>query len=345
VRVVREQRQLRRQARTGQDAPTPVAGPVALDDGANDGGNDGGCYPQNSRHEPSTRTAIGDTVLTAAGKEEPCIRPLMLLDRCISTCTDDARPGSPHARTSDDLHSSASALRDRARGRPAQAADQRTVLAMITLPGAPALREPSEHVRLSYLVGEQADRRSRGEDTEWLAKASTDFAGHVRRFQGVQMRWGVPSTVYWYCAGEYYLGTLVLRHELTPDLAEAGGHIGYHVVLPWQRQGHATRMLAEGLARGRDLGLDRVLLTCDRENEASRQVTSATGACPTDMPEVRTATGSISEPSETQGRVSGRASSPRRTHPDSCSRNAPGSAARTTTGQDGNEARTGRRQR
>src|SRR5579875_978789 len=39
VRVVRKQRQLRRQARTGQNEARPVAQPVATNDGSNDGGS------------------------------------------------------------------------------------------------------------------------------------------------------------------------------------------------------------------------------------------------------------------------------------------------------------------
>jgi predicted acetyltransferase len=73
---------------------------------------------------------------------------------------------------------------------------------------------------------------------------------------------------------------LVIRHELTDELAEAGGHIGYHVIAPWRRQGHATRMLAEGLDRARKIGLDRVLLTCAPDNVASRRVILANGGQP-----------------------------------------------------------------
>ena len=71
-----------------------------------------------------------------------------------------------------------------------------------------------------------------------------------------------------------------MRHELTPALAEVGGHVGYHVVAPWRRQGHATRMLAAGLAECRALGLDRVLLTCQADNEPSRRVILANGGIP-----------------------------------------------------------------
>jgi predicted acetyltransferase len=151
---------------------------------------------------------------------------------------------------------------------------------VISLPEQPRLVPPTVDVRTSYLVGEQADCLLRGTATDWLGPASADFDDYVTARVGVRTRWGVPSTVFWYVAGEYYIGTLVIRHELTPDLAEAGGHVGYHVVAPWRRQGHATRMLAAGLAECRRLGLDRVLLTCDADNEPSRKVILANGGVP-----------------------------------------------------------------
>jgi predicted acetyltransferase len=151
---------------------------------------------------------------------------------------------------------------------------------VIRLSEPPRLVWPTQQVRVSYLVGEQADCLLRGTPTEWLQEASEDFAGFVAARRGVQVRWEVPSTIFWYVSGEYYLGTLVIRHRLTPDLAEVGGHIGYHVVAPWQRQGHATRMLSAGLAQCRQLGLDRVLLTCAADNEPSRRVILANGGVP-----------------------------------------------------------------
>ncbi|WP_460365479.1 GNAT family N-acetyltransferase [Actinocorallia lasiicapitis] len=92
-----------------------------------------------------------------------------------------------------------------------------------------------------------------------------------------RVRWGVPSTEYWWIAGGTYLGTLIIRHCLTPGLALSGGHIGYHVVAPHQRQGHATRMLAAALPLCRALGLPRVLLTCHSANTPSHRVIRANG--------------------------------------------------------------------
>lgn len=151
---------------------------------------------------------------------------------------------------------------------------------MIRLDEAPRLVWPTAEVRVSYLVGEQADCLLRGTPTDWLGPASADFADFVAVRRGIKTRWEVPSTVFWYVSGEYYLGTLVVRHRLTAELAEVGGHIGYHVVAPWRRQGHATRMLAAGLIECRRLGLERALLTCAVDNEPSRRVIIANGGRP-----------------------------------------------------------------
>ncbi len=136
---------------------------------------------------------------------------------------------------------------------------------------------PTSEVRESYLDGERADCVLRGAATGWVSAAGEDFDDYVKRRRGVRTRWDVPSTLFWYVSGEHYIGTLVIRHRLTPELAEVGGHVGYHVVAPWRRQGHATRMLAAGLVECRRLGLDRVLLTCAAGNEPSRRVILANG--------------------------------------------------------------------
>lgn len=87
----------------------------------------------------------------------------------------------------------------------------------------------------------------RGSDASWLQTASLDFDGFVAARVGVRQRWDVPSELFWFTSGEYYIGSLVIRHQLTDD--EGGGHIGYHVVYPWQRQGHATQMLRDALVK------------------------------------------------------------------------------------------------
>lgn len=148
------------------------------------------------------------------------------------------------------------------------------------LPELPVLAWPTTAVRESFLASEREDCLQRGLPTDWLDAAAADFGSYVAEQQGVRIRWQVPSTVFWYVSGQRYFGTLVIRHRLTPELAEAGGHVGYHVAPAWRRRGHATRMLAVGLGECRHLGLSRVLLTCDIDNEASRRVILANGGVP-----------------------------------------------------------------
>jgi predicted acetyltransferase len=154
------------------------------------------------------------------------------------------------------------------------------LIGLARLTETPHLSWPTPLVRDSYLAGERANSLADGIPLDWLDLAAEDFSAYVRQRRGVHVRWGVPATVYWYVAGPEYLGTLVIRHRLTPELTDVGGHIGYHVVPPWRRQGHATRMLAAGLAECRAMGLDRVLLTCDTSNEPSRRVILANGGVP-----------------------------------------------------------------
>ena len=75
-----------------------------------------------------------------------------------------------------------------------------------------------------------------------------------------------------------YVGSLALRHELTPFLLREGGHIGYSVRPSARRRGHAREALRLALPLARDeVGLDRVLVTCVESNEGSRRAIEANG--------------------------------------------------------------------
>ena len=75
-----------------------------------------------------------------------------------------------------------------------------------------------------------------------------------------------------------YVGSLALRHELTPFLLREGGHIGYSIRPSARRRGHAGAALRLALPVARqDLGLDRVLVTCLEANEGSRRAIESNG--------------------------------------------------------------------
>ena len=83
----------------------------------------------------------------------------------------------------------------------------------------------------------------------------------------------LPSRLYWLDDGEF-CGVISFRFvpgsDELPDYVP--GHVGYAVV-PWKRQrGYATLALALLLPVARAVGLRRVEITCDDDNEASRRV-------------------------------------------------------------------------
>lgn len=88
----------------------------------------------------------------------------------------------------------------------------------------------------------------------------------------------VPATFLFAFVGRRLVGRVSLRHRLTPPLERVAGHIGYAVVPECRRRGYATEMLrlALGIAR-RELGLTRVLVTCDDDNAGSIRVIEKNG--------------------------------------------------------------------
>jgi predicted acetyltransferase len=69
----------------------------------------------------------------------------------------------------------------------------------------------------------------------------------------------------------------MLRHSLNDFLRRLGGHIGYIVVPDHRGRGHATEMLRQGLDLARSMGLEKVLVTCDEGNVASRRTIEKCG--------------------------------------------------------------------
>ena len=91
----------------------------------------------------------------------------------------------------------------------------------------------------------------------------------------------VHCDYYWITDGtgadQEVVGFLAVRHSLTAWLLEEGGHIGYSVRPARRGQGHASRALALGVLRCAELGIDRVLVTCDDDNVASARTIERNG--------------------------------------------------------------------
>lgn len=139
------------------------------------------------------------------------------------------------------------------------------------------LDRPAAAVRGSFLAGMRAICAEDGTSAAWLNEAAADFARFAADRAAPRRMWDVPVTELWYTREDDYIGTVMIRHELTPALLYDGGNIGYHVVPGYRRQGHATAMLAAACDRCREQGMSRVLLTCRPGNLGSRRVIEANG--------------------------------------------------------------------
>jgi predicted acetyltransferase len=87
----------------------------------------------------------------------------------------------------------------------------------------------------------------------------------------------VAQTVYWLIDGEEFIGRVDIRHSLTESLLREGGHIGYNIRPSKRNQGYGKKLLSLVLPKAKELGITKVLVTCDETNIASKKIIEANG--------------------------------------------------------------------
>jgi predicted acetyltransferase len=111
--------------------------------------------------------------------------------------------------------------------------------------------------------------------------AGEDAPGFVARLTRAETSVVPPlttmTTTYWATISGTVVGRGALRHELTPDLAEFGGHISYEVRPSYRRKGVATEMLRQILSTEKAKEIGTLLLTCSPVNLASNETILANG--------------------------------------------------------------------
>lgn len=110
-----------------------------------------------------------------------------------------------------------------------------------------------------------------------IPKTPEDIRKYIERTKvqeyGLDLPTGfVPASTFWLVRDTDFIGHLNIRHELTNFLKRIGGHIGYAIRPSLWRKGYGNQILALGLVRAKELGLDRVLVTCDETNIASKKI-------------------------------------------------------------------------
>ena len=158
--------------------------------------------------------------------------------------------------------------------------------------GLPAPPSPERLELIVPSLAHEADylamaREYETEGTEgekaFFAQAARDLAVHVRvlreRAEGRSLAEGqVPYHSYWLVRdGRTIVANSTLRHFLTPPLLVEGGHIGYGVRPSERRKGYGKAVCARTLDKAREMGIRRVLITCNTENAASARIIEACG--------------------------------------------------------------------
>lgn len=93
--------------------------------------------------------------------------------------------------------------------------------------------------------------------------------------QGLNLKL-VPTTYYLILLDNEVVGTISMRHYLTKDLEEFGGHIGYSIKPSARRKGYAKEALKLLLDLYKD-NFDEILIMCEEDNIASSKTILANG--------------------------------------------------------------------
>ncbi|HEX8284964.1 MAG TPA: GNAT family N-acetyltransferase [Pyrinomonadaceae bacterium] len=141
------------------------------------------------------------------------------------------------------------------------------------------LIEPTEELWPEFFA--MAEEYSLSGDTRYRL-ALEDFPEFLRELSDDARGIGlpparVPCSTFWLTAGRHPIGSSRIRHHLTPDLEDEGGHVGYDIRPSERRKGYGVLILELTLAEARKLGLSRVLLTCDTDNAGSARVIERNG--------------------------------------------------------------------
>jgi predicted acetyltransferase len=149
------------------------------------------------------------------------------------------------------------------------------------------LVEASGEYKDSFLAAAEEYRAEGG--TSWRHQTYLEALEHPECFEefvervrshsrGENLQQGyVPQSDYWLVDDGEFIGGVGIRHRLSEHLLAVGGHIGYDIRPSRRRQGYGTKILELALPKARQLGLARVLVTCDVTNLASRRIIEKNG--------------------------------------------------------------------
>lgn len=162
------------------------------------------------------------------------------------------------------------------------------------------LRVPDRQLLGAYeeaLRGGWSPNNTRDVAPEQLSAIDSDpdgfLAGLLSRSGRIRLNDGsevdkIPDRTRWIFAqdrsGEPFVGSINLRWLEEPEGRPVEilpphvlGHVGYSILPAFAGNGYATAALAAMIGEARDIGLPRIVITCDASNHASRRIIERNG--------------------------------------------------------------------
>ncbi|WP_113930059.1 GNAT family N-acetyltransferase [Bacillus sp. P14.5] len=149
------------------------------------------------------------------------------------------------------------------------------------------LIEPAIEFREQYLEFYNEWKESGENMVPWvISKDPFDFSTMLSfiennsKGENLPAGW-VPDSTYWLInSNKTIVGAVNIRHSLTDELLYTGGHIGYGIRPTARRKGYATQILSLSLGKAKELGIERVLVVCDKGNTGSEKTILKNGGVP-----------------------------------------------------------------
>lgn len=147
------------------------------------------------------------------------------------------------------------------------------------------LQQPSPALRQAFLSFTEDWDRNGEEITPYgfrlLGRSYGEWLSDAIRMETEAPPGFVPAHCFCLTDGRgAMLGAIQIRHRLNDALFRTGGHIGYGVRPSERRKGYAETMLTLALPLAKRLGIERVLVTCAKENTASARTILHCGGVP-----------------------------------------------------------------
>ncbi len=118
-----------------------------------------------------------------------------------------------------------------------------------------------------------------------LEQGNLSFSDYVQSLNdeanGVSHRknWVPASTFFLTDNSRTIFGATNIRHKLTDELRSIGGHIGYGIRPSVRGIGYGSAILQLALKEAKAIGLQKVLLTCNKTNISSAKIILKNKGC------------------------------------------------------------------